>query len=122
MSETNEKSETTEQTEKREPTTIYVDIDGTLTKDPEEKWGEVHQNRIDKVKEFIDNNHIVIVWSGNGIIYANEFCKKYDIKPLAALSKPDYYVDDKINIRAEGKLIHLPPERLDHVTEKAEEN
>jgi hypothetical protein len=92
---------------------IYCDIDGTLTDDPENKWGNPHMNRIKYIKKKILDGETVLVWSGNGTIYANQFCDKYGIKPILAIGKPDLYIDDKPKIRAEGKMVHLFPDELD---------
>jgi phosphoserine phosphatase len=91
---------------------IYCDIDGTLTDDPEDKWGNPHLDRIEKIKEKINEGHTVFVWSGNGTEYANAFCEKYGIKPVLALGKPDVYIDDKPKVRAEGKLTHMWPDDM----------
>jgi len=91
---------------------IYVDIDGTLTDDPENKWGNIIISRVKKVKEFIDEGHEVVIWSGNGTDYANEFCKFLDIKPYVAVGKPDIYIDDRVDIRSPGKLNFESPEYL----------
>ena len=91
---------------------VFCDIDGTLTDDPEEKWGNPHQDRIDKVKELIEDGTVVIVWSGNGTEYAEAFCEKYGINAKFATGKPDVYIDDKPKVRAEGKLTHLWPKDM----------
>ncbi len=90
----------------------YFDIDGTLTDEPENKWGNPNINRIAKVKDIISNGHDVLIWSGNGTEYAQEFCKKYNINPMCAIGKPDVYFDDKKDIRAVGKMAYMTPDDI----------
>lgn len=92
---------------------IFCDIDGTLTDDPENKWGNPIHNRIDYIKDKIKKGHTVLVWSGNGTEYANAFCEKYEINAVFAIGKPDVYLDDKPKIRAPGKMVHIFPEDID---------
>jgi|APSaa5957512535_1039671.scaffolds.fasta_scaffold16415_2 hydroxymethylpyrimidine pyrophosphatase-like HAD family hydrolase len=92
---------------------IFCDIDGTLTDDPENKWGKPNLKRIEYVINKINEGETVLVWSGNGTEYAKEFCKKYGIDPVCAIGKPDIYIDDKPKIRAEGKMVHVWPNEID---------
>jgi phosphoserine phosphatase len=91
---------------------IFCDIDGTLTDDPENKWGNPHMDRIQKVRDLISDGKVVVVWSGNGTEYAEAFCAKYEIDARFAIGKPDVYIDDKPKVRAEGKLTHLWPKEM----------
>jgi phosphoserine phosphatase len=90
----------------------YFDIDGTLTDDPEDKWGNPYVERIDKVRSIIEQGHDVLIWSGNGTDYAKAFCEKYNLHPMCAIGKPDFYFDDKRDIRAPGKMVHLEPDDI----------
>lgn len=88
---------------------IYIDIDGTLTNQPEQRWGIPYLKRIKKVQQLCKQNKVVI-WSGGGYEYAKKFCKLYNISPFTILSKPDYFVDDNKNIR--NKLQYIEPEEI----------
>jgi len=90
---------------------FYIDIDGTLTNAPLDRWGKVYQDRIDKVKELCKNN-TVIIWSAGGWKYAINFCVKYNITPTVILPKPDFIVDDTPSIRTVGIIKYLKPEDI----------
>lgn len=91
---------------------IYVDIDGTLTDDPEYRRGKPLQRRIDHVRQLIRDGYPVVVWSAGGTDYAREFCRKHSLTPMAALGKPHFAVDDKPTIMGKGIFVR-PPEYLD---------
>ena len=78
---------------------IFIDIDGTLTKSDKSRFGDVHQNRIDKVNKLILSGYLIIIWSAGGDDYAKLFCKKHGINPHAAIGKPQFCVDDNPTIR-----------------------
>lgn len=91
---------------------IYIDIDGTLTDSPDNRWGRVIPKRIEAVKRLIANGDRVVLWSAGSDEYAKEFAKKYDLKVHAAIGKPRYCVDDKKNLRLHGLSV-LDPTVLD---------
>ena len=76
----------------------YIDIDGTLTDDGK-AGGRPKWSRINRVRQMIAEGKDVVIWSGSGTKYAEEFCRHHQIFPLAALGKPDIAVDDNPNIR-----------------------
>lgn len=87
---------------------VYVDIDGTLTDDPEYRRGKPLQRRIDKVRQMIRDGFPVVVWSAGGTEYAREFCRKHSLTPLLAVGKPYFAVDDKPNITRQGIRVRTP--------------
>ena len=91
---------------------IYVDIDGTMTKAPNQSWGEPNFEVIDKVKKLISEGHRIIIWSVGGTSYAKEFAKKYNINAFACIGKPDMMIDDKPNIRTNPIPLLSPDEFL----------
>lgn len=88
---------------------LYIDIDGTLTDKPT-RDGNPLQNRIDKVKQLISEGIEVIIWTGSGTKYAMDFCRKYDIKPLAAIGKFQMIIDDNPTIRPKENFKIVSPE------------
>lgn len=91
---------------------IYIDIDGTLTNDPEFAKGSAIPKRIQKVKELIADNVPVIIWSAGGTQYARTFCEMNGLKPLLAVGKPHRCIDDKPLITGQGLLV-IPASWLD---------
>lgn len=91
--------------------TYYIDIDGTMTNTPNSRWGTPKLKVIEKVKELIKNN-TVIIWTAGGWDYAKEFCTKYGLVPTVILPKPDYIIDDIPTIRTEGIIKYLTPDEL----------
>ena len=89
----------------------YIDIDGTLTDCPDEP-GSVNAKRVVRVKEMIEKNIPVVIWSARGTQYARTFCEMNGIRPLAAIGKPKFCIDDKSTITRAGLLV-LTPETLD---------
>jgi hypothetical protein len=89
---------------------IFVDIDGTMTDNPESKWGFPNKDVIDSVKRAIKKKHVVVVWSANGAEYARRFCSLHKIHPKVCLAKPDVCVDDRPDIRPRDKMVVIPPE------------
>ena len=59
------------------------------------RWAEPWPEMIAAVRALIDDGHEVIIWSGN-TRYARRWCEKHDIKPQAALGKPDVLVDNQL--------------------------
>jgi len=90
----------------------FVDIDGTLTDNPEYRLGKPLMRRIDKVRLMIRNGEPVVIWSAGGTEYAKEFCRKHALNPMAVLGKPFRVVDDHIAIFNDGVEVS-PPEFLD---------
>lgn len=91
---------------------IYVDIDGTLTDDPEYRRGKPLQRRIDAVRKMIRDGKPVVIWSAGGTEYAKEFCKHHALIPMAILGKPSRIIDDHPDIFNDGVIIN-PPTALD---------
>lgn len=82
------------------PRWIYCDIDGTLTDDPEHRWGSVRAEMLERLDEYArDPNYRLVLWSGGGEEYVREFARKYRIKADAYLSKPHVVIDDNPAIR-----------------------
>jgi hydroxymethylpyrimidine pyrophosphatase-like HAD family hydrolase len=92
---------------------IYIDIDGTLTDDPEYARGKVIPKRVEKVKKMIEDNVPVVIWSAGGTTYARQFCEMNGLHPLIAVGKPHRCVDDKATIRGGGLLV-IPETWLDN--------
>lgn len=92
---------------------IYIDIDGTLTNQGS-KGGKPIIERIDKVKKLISEGKQVIIWSGSGLEYAQNFCKENQLFPYIALGKPSIFIDDNPNIcsRSVMKSKYFTPEQF----------
>lgn len=89
---------------------IFCDIDGSLTTDPRNMWGEPREDVIQTLKAAIDAGHYVVVWSARGEEYAKDFCKKYGIFPTKAICKPYLCIDDHApEIRPKGRMKVVPP-------------
>ena len=89
---------------------IYIDIDGTLTDDAEYAQGRVVPDRVAKVKQLIEDNVPVIIWSLGGTSYAQNFCNANGLRPLLAVGKPHRCIDDKPTITAAGLYTRVLPE------------
>ena len=74
--------------------TYFFDIDGTLTMTQRPRWSEPNMDMINMCKKLIDEGNNVVVWSGTRR-YAKSFCKKYGIKPLLAIGKPQVLIDNE---------------------------
>ncbi len=87
--------------EKRSPNDrpIYIDIDGTLTKDGKRMWGEVIPERIIVVRALLRAGKQVVIWSGGGTAYAKAFVDQHDLQGAIAIGKPEYCIDDNPTIR-----------------------
>ncbi len=90
---------------------IFIDIDGTLTEDSKAGGKAIHA-RVKAVRKRIAAGEDIVIWSGTGTKYAVEFCKSHSIKPLAAIGKPEYCVDDNPNIRPVGRVVVLDPKEF----------
>ena len=97
---------------KKEKEPIFIDIDGTLTDNPETAQGKPLWDRITKVIWLISVGERVILWSAGGENYAKAFARDHGIKPELCLAKPYVMVDDKPSIRAPGRLKILSPEEF----------
>ena len=91
---------------------IHCDIDGTLTKDGTVKWGEPREENIDAIRAAAANGHTVVLWSASGERYANDFNRQYRIGAFVCLAKPDVCFDDHHDIRPDGMMEILPPDRM----------
>jgi predicted HAD superfamily phosphohydrolase YqeG len=89
---------------------IFVDIDGTLTNDPE-RYGEAMPERCAWIQHLIDEGFKIVIWSATGTQYALDFVERNGITgALAVLGKPEVCIDDKITVRKEGLTVLLPEE------------
>jgi len=91
---------------------VYCDIDGTLTRDGEHKWGQPRIANINWIRAAISNGHSVTIWSARGELYAIAFCRKYKLRPHKMIAKPDVCFDDCVTIRPKDKMEILSPERI----------
>lgn len=85
---------------------IYIDIDGTLTSQ-DVRNGPPIMRRIEAVKNLCCADDVVI-WSARGKDYAEAFCKRYGLEPIAALAKPSMCIDDKPTITGSGLRVEKP--------------
>ena len=92
---------------------IFCDIDGTLTDSPRKKCGEPNYKRIKELQK-LAHRHRVVLWSGNGIQYAEEFKDKYGLRECIALGKPHILIDDNPTIRPKWCNLIKTPEYLDN--------
>ncbi len=88
---------------------IFFDIDGTLTKSPDDPSGEPCVERIEAVRALIAKGLEVVIWSARGTTYARNFCREHRLEALA-IGKPAIMVDDKPTIRAPGRLTVIDPD------------
>ena len=91
---------------------IFCDIDGTLTNDGEHKYGVCMLNRIEKLRILSETND-VILWSGNGKKYAQEFLNKHKLDRCIAIGKPHLIIDDNPTIRPNWNSLIRTPEYLE---------
>lgn len=91
---------------------VYIDIDGTLTDHPEFAMGKPLPLRISKVKDMINNNVPIVIWSAGGTIYAQDFCAENGLYPMIAIGKPHRCIDDNPLLKKNGLKI-LPDTWLD---------
>lgn len=89
---------------------IYIDIDGTLTTAPR-AHAAPNLTRIDNVRDMIERGVPVVIWSASGTEYVQQFCKRYNLRPLACLGKPSYCIDDNPSVRP--TFLVVPPDELD---------
>ena len=87
---------------------IFIDIDGTLTDSPS-KGGSGLPDRIKSVQAMIGRGVEVVLWSGSGTDYVRDFAKKYDLRPIACIGKPQQLVDDNPNVRPSNCMPVVPP-------------
>ncbi len=89
---------------------IYIDIDGTLTKDGDRAGGEPIHDAIGGVQTLIRKGWEVVLWSGRGTDYAKAFAQRWDLA-CVAIGKPKCCYDDNPEIRPGGLKV-LEPEGL----------
>lgn len=89
---------------------VFIDIDGTLTDDPVNRFGNPLVYRISKVQELLDSGQQVVLWSAGGGDYAEEFAEKYNIYGAVCIGKPALCVDDNPTIRPIGNMKIYSPE------------
>ena len=92
------------------PLPIFIDIDGTLTTVPGQKWGPVLPERLAILRALIASGREVVLWSGGGSGYARAFAVKYDLTPTVCIGKPDIVVDDNPTIRPLKRMKIVAPE------------
>jgi len=88
---------------------IYCDIDGTLTDEPHHPYGTPLCKSIEAIKLLIEKGAQVILWSATGEEYARQFAEQHNIKAYMCLAKPDFYIDDRKDIRS-PRLLHWVPD------------
>ncbi len=88
---------------------IYIDIDGTLTVTPHRPWGGVVESRLARVREVIAAGHAVVIWSGGGTAYAEDFAERHGLAGAVCLGKPGTIVDDNPDIRPRDRMRVLSP-------------
>jgi hypothetical protein len=92
--------------------TIFCDIDGTLTRDGEHKWGAINSEHIEAINAAKKNGHYVVLWSARGAAYAKAFARRYHVDANLCIGKPDVCFDDHSTIRPPEKMQVLPPDQL----------
>ena len=92
------------------PLPIFIDIDGTLTTVPGQKWGPVLPERIAILQALIASGREVVLWSGGGSDYARAFAAKHDLTPAVCIGKPDIIVDDNPTMRPLKRMKIIAPE------------
>lgn len=93
---------------------IFCDIDGTLTDDGKCKNGNPIIDRIQKLN-FLSKRHQVILWSGNGKEYAEQFKKQYGLNNCIAIGKPHLIIDDNPTIRPKWDSLIQSPDYLGEI-------
>jgi hydroxymethylpyrimidine pyrophosphatase-like HAD family hydrolase len=88
---------------------IYIDIDGTLTTEPEKPWGQPRSARIDRLRAMIAEGAQIVLWSGGGTAYAQAFAKQYRLDGAIAIGKPECLIDDNPRIRPQLRLLVQAP-------------
>ena len=89
---------------------IYIDIDGTLTDQPVQPWGNALASRLARVRELVAEGRQVVIWSGGGTVYAKAFCKQYGLEGVTAIGKPEAIVDDNPLLRPTGRMSIIAPD------------
>ena len=77
----------------------FIDIDGTLTEDPENAFGLPRYGRIEIVRQMIHSGEEVVLWSARGRSYVYTFAQKHGLQRALCISKPSRIVDDNPTIR-----------------------
>ena len=91
---------------------IFCDIDGTLTDNGEKKYGIPIESRIESLRK-LSKIHTIILWSGNGTEYAEEFQQKHNLINCIAIGKPHLIIDDNPTIRPNWNSLIKSPEYLE---------
>ena len=94
--------------------TIYVDIDETLV-----LWGKDGTYTLNpavhtKILEFRARKHSLIAWSKGGAKWAERVIKEFKLEQhfLAAIAKPDWFIDDLPSKEFMGDEIRIDPVEL----------
>lgn len=88
---------------------IFVDIDGTLTNEPHKKWGRPYTKRIHQLRTLISQGNRVVLWSGGGQAYAEQWAATNNLDGAICMGKPRMIVDDCPTIRPVGRMPVLSP-------------
>lgn len=91
---------------------IFCDIDGTLTDDREHRNGTPNLKRIERIRKMSETCPVVL-WSGNGQEYAEQFRVKHLLINCIALGKPRLIIDDNPTIRPNWNSLIRTPEYLE---------
>lgn len=91
---------------------IFIDIDGTLTDKPHGTWGNVYGERIAHLKSLLERGYEVVLWTGGGTSYAKAFAEKFDLMGAICIGKPGCIVDDNPDIRPQGRIAVLSPDKF----------
>jgi hydroxymethylpyrimidine pyrophosphatase-like HAD family hydrolase len=88
--------------------TVFIDIDGTLTDQPDKAGGRAIESRLRGVRKLIANGIEVVLWSARGAPYVREFARANSIRGVTCVSKPSVVVDDNLEIRPGGLYVVAP--------------
>lgn len=91
---------------------IFIDIDGTLTDSPKTQHGKAIAKRLDRVRLLLKEGVSVVIWSGGGTEYAQQFVKEHGLDGALAIGKPEIIVDDCPTIRPKGTMRIFNPDEF----------
>ena len=92
---------------------IFIDIDGTLTDLPLKPWGNLIPGRVEHIRRLVAQGYKVVIWSGGGTRYAQEFVKKIGIDDIVtAIGKPEMIVDDDPGMRPKDRMKIISPDEF----------
>lgn len=92
---------------------IYVDVDGTLTLDGANGDGEPRTSMVRVAQELYSRPDVkLVIWSARGAEYAEEWCRRHEVRADIYLTKPHVCVDDKPTVHR-NKILILDPEEAE---------